>query len=299
LAKRVTRCKPANDYVLYYQGRPRFKQLLKQRIITAVILAVVALWALLGWNDLFFALFLLALTAGCAWEWGNLADVAPRNLRIAYAAIATTTTAICLLMTNSTMLSPLVLTGVIFWMTIVGDLFVRPVLPAETLADGTTQIRWPLLAIASFLLLLSVCCLYWLRQAHGPAIVIFTIALVAAADTGAYFSGRKFGRKKLAEQISGGKTIEGAAGGMLLALILSVVACRYVAGDGLSAWSVFIMSIFAALVSIAGDLFISRAKRTRDIKDSGTLLPGHGGVLDRFDGLLAAIPFIAFAALWM
>ena len=273
--------------------------MLKQRIITAVILAAVALWALLGWNDFFFALFLLALTCGCGWEWSNLAAVTPRNLRIAYTAIVTITTAICLLMANSAMLAPLVLTGVILWIAIVGDLVTRPVLSAELQADGTIQIRWPLLAIASFLLLLSVCCIYYLRQVHGPGIVIFTIALVAAADTGAYFSGKKFGKRKLAEQISGGKTIEGAAGGMLLALILAVIACRYLAGENISAWSIFIMSVFAALISIAGDLYISRAKRTRDVKDSGTLLPGHGGVLDRFDGLLAAIPFITFAALWM
>jgi len=175
---------------------------LKQRIITAVILSAVALWALLGWNDFFFALFLLVLTCGCAWEWGNLAAVSPRNLRIAYTSIVTITTAICLLMANSAMLTPLVLTGVIFWMVIVGDLFTRPVLPAELEADGTAQIRWPLLAIASFLLLLSVCCLFYLRQTHGPGIVIFTIALVAAADTGAYFSGKKFGKRKLAEQIN-------------------------------------------------------------------------------------------------
>jgi len=287
---------------------------LKQRIITAVVLSIVALWALLGWNDFFFALFLLALTGGCAWEWSNLASVAPRDLRIAYTAIVTVTTAICLFMTNAAMLAPLVLTGVICWMVIVGDLVVRPVLPAEKLADGTVKIRWPLLAVASFLLLLSVCCIFWLRQVHGPALVIFAIALVAVADTGAYFSGRKFGKRKLAEQISGGKTIEGAAGGMLLALVLAVIACGYLAGNGqatglqsgdgmvvsdLSAWSIFIMSVFAALISIAGDLFISRAKRTREVKDSGSLLPGHGGVLDRFDGLLAAIPFIAFAALWM
>jgi len=212
---------------------------LKQRIITAVILAAVALWAFLGWNNFFFALFLLALTGGCAWEWSNLTSVAPRNLRIAYAAIVTITTAICMFMANSAMLAPLVLTGVIFWMVIVGDLFTRPVLPAELQADGAAKTRWPLLAIASFLLLLAVCCIFWLRLAHGPAIVIYTIALVAAADTGAYFSGRKFGKRKLAEEISGGKTIEGAAGGMLLALILSLVACRYLAGGGLSAWSIF------------------------------------------------------------
>jgi len=276
--------------------------LLKQRVITAVILALVTLWALLVWNDLFFALFLLVLTAACAWEWSNLVAVEPRSLRIAYTVIATTTTAISLLLTNSVMLAPLVLTGVVIWIAIVGDLLTRPVLEAKIQTDGRVCTRWYLLAIASFLLLLSVCCIYWLRQAHGPAIVIFTIALVAAADTGAYFSGKRFGKRKLAEQISGGKTIEGAAGGMALAFLLAAVSCGYLAADntgGLNAWSILVMSIFAALISIAGDLFISRAKRTRDIKDSGNLLPGHGGVLDRFDGLLAAIPFITFAALWM
>lgn len=273
--------------------------MLKQRIITAVILAIVALWALLGWNDFFFALFLLALTAACAWEWGDLVAIAPRNLRIAYAAIVTVVTAICFVIVNQYGLASLVLTGVVLWITIVGDLFTRPELEAATEADGSEKTRWLLLTTASYLLLLSVCCLYWLRQVHGPAIVIYIIALVAAADTGAYFAGRKFGKRKLAEGISGGKTIEGAAGGMLAALVLAVIACGYLATPQLSGWSIFIMSIFAAIVSIAGDLFISRAKRTRGVKDSGSLLPGHGGVLDRFDGLLAAIPFIAFAALWM
>lgn len=273
--------------------------MLKQRIITAVILAVVALWALLGWNDFFFALFLLALTGACAWEWGNLGAISPRNLRAAFAFIVTVVTAICLIIVNQYSLASLVLTGVVLWIAIVCDLIARPVLESVTEADGTQKTRWLLLAIASYLLLLSVCCLYWMRQVHGPAIVIFTIALVAAADTGAYFAGRKFGKRKLAEDISGGKTIEGAVGGMVGSILLAIIASGFLATDQLGVWSILSMSVFAAVVSIAGDLFISRAKRTRGVKDSGNLLPGHGGVLDRFDGLLAAIPFIAFAALWM
>ncbi len=273
--------------------------MLKQRIITAFILAAISLWALLGWNDLFFAIFLLALTAACAWEWGNLVAATPVNLRVAYAVILTVVTACCLIMVNHYSLASLVLTGVILWIAIASDLLARPVIEAVRGVDGEQKTGWVLLTLASFLLLLCVCCLYWLRQVHGPAIVIYTIALVAAADTGAYFSGRKFGERKLAEQISGGKTVEGALGGMLAAMLLAVIASGYLASDQLSAWSIFVMSIFAALVSIAGDLFISRAKRTRGVKDSGSLLPGHGGVLDRFDGLLAASPFITFAALWM
>ncbi len=273
--------------------------MLKQRIVTAVILSAVALWALLGWNDFFFALFLLGVTAACAWEWGNLASLVPQPLHVAYAAITTLTTAVCFYLVNDAVLTPMVLIGVVLWIAIVCDLVIRPVIASVKSTTGATQANWMLLVLSSFLLLMAVCCLYWLRQNHGPGIVIFTIALVAAADTGAYFSGKQFGKRKLAVDISQGKTLEGAAGGLLLALVIAGFASPYLASNEINPWSLFVMSAMAALFSIAGDLFISRAKRTRDIKDSGSLLPGHGGVLDRFDGLLAAIPWITFAVLWL
>ena len=273
--------------------------MLKQRIITAVILALFALWALFGWNDFFFALFLLAFSAGCAWEWSNLTGVAPRAMQIAATCILTLTIAIALTLADQGALAPMVLIGVVLWIAIVCDLLLRPVLSVTTNAEGEENGRWLMFALAAFLLLLTICCIFWLRKNHGPEIVAYTIALVAAADTGAYFAGKKFGTRKLAVEISGGKTIEGAMGGLLLALLLALIASASLAGDGLSALSLFLMSVFAAIVSIAGDLFISRAKRTAQLKDSGNLLPGHGGVLDRFDGLLAAVPFIAFAVLWL
>jgi len=273
--------------------------MLKQRVITAVVISVIALWALLGWNDWLFAIFLLALTAACGWEWGQLTHIQPRNLRITYTIVLTVTVAIALSIMNQASLAPMVLVGVISWLVIAGDLTLRPVLKASKSTEGNIDIRWSMLALASFLIVTAVCCLFWLRQAHGPAIVIFTIALVAAADTGAYFSGKKFGKRKLAVDISSGKTVEGAIGGLVCALVLALIASVYLKSDLISGWSVFVMSAFAAVFSIVGDLFISRAKRTRDVKDSGSLLPGHGGVLDRFDGLLAAIPFIAFAVVWL
>lgn len=272
--------------------------MLKQRIITAVVLASVALWALLGWNDLFFAFFLLVLTAACAWEWSDLTSVAPRTLRIAYCVILTLLVAACIYLANASVLAPMVLIGVILWIALACDLVLRPVTKA-TKTNNVQNPRWSLLVVASFILIMAVCCLFWLRQQVGPEIVIYIIALVAAADTGAYFSGKKFGKRKLAVDISQGKTIEGAAGGLMLALVLAAVVSPMLANEQVNGWSLFIMSAMAALFSIAGDLYISRAKRTRDIKDSGALLPGHGGVLDRFDGLLAAIPWIAFAALWL
>ena len=273
--------------------------MLKQRIITAVVLSAIALWALLGWNDFFFALFLMVFAAAAAWEWSHLTHVQPQNLRIAYTVVLTLTVAAAFAIADVASLSPIVLVGVISWLVIAGDLVLRPTLEASTNPQGEINTRWALLAFASFLLIVTLCSLFWLRQSHGPGIVIFAIVLVAAADTGAYFAGRQFGKRKLAVEISGGKTIEGAAGGLLFALLVAACASFFLTINGVSGWSLFVMSAFAAILSIAGDLFVSRAKRTRDVKDSSNLLPGHGDVLDRVDGLLAAIPFIAFAALWL
>lgn len=273
--------------------------MLKQRVITAVVLSAIALWALLGWNDFFFALFLMAFAAAAAWEWSHLTHVQPQSLRIAYTSVFTLTVAAAFAISDVASLSPIVLAGVISWLVIAGDLVLRPVLDTSTSSQGEVNTRWALLAFASFLLIVTLCSLFWLRQTHGPGIVIFTIVLVAAADTGAYFAGRQFGKRKLAVEISSGKTVEGAAGGLLFALLVAACAGLFLTISGVSGWSLFVMSAFAAILSIAGDLFISRAKRTRDVKDSGNLLPGHGGVLDRVDGLLAAVPFIAFAALWL
>ena len=222
-----------------------------------------------------------------------------RTMRIAYTVVVVITAAAAMFIASNASMSALVLIGVVLWLAIAADLVLRPVLDPVKDSNGMVRPRWYLLILASFLLLLTVCSLYWLRQNHGPGIVIFTIVLVAAADTGAYFSGKQFGKTKLAPEISGGKTVEGAAGGIVLALLVTIIFCGTLATDQVSIWSLLVMSLLAACISIPGDLFISRAKRTRDIKDSGTLLPGHGGVLDRVDGLLAATPFIAFAMLWL
>ena len=273
--------------------------MLAQRVVTAVILSAVVLWAILGWNNFWFAQLLLVFTFVGAWEWSNLTSVAPNSLRIAHAIIVTLVTAVCLWIIDTPALKPLALIGTIIWIVIICDLIVRPVVNAHVGKDKIPETRWLLLLLASFCLLLAVWSVYWLRTSHGPAIVIYTVALVAAADIGAYFSGRQFGKRKLAISISSGKTIEGALGGQLLALLLALFAIQWFTDLEISKWSLFIMSMVASVFSVAGDLFISRAKRTRNVKDSGSLLPGHGGVLDRIDGLQAALPLIVFALVWL
>lgn len=122
----------------------------------------------------------------------------------------------------------------------------------------------------------------------------YIIMLVAAADSGAYFIGRFFGKHQLAPRVSPKKTWEGLIGGFISVLI--VVAAFHFMLDGwyLSLGQILLISIVAALYSVIGDLFISIIKRQNGIKDASQILPGHGGVLDRIDGLLAAIPVFYF-----
>ena len=116
---------------------------------------------------------------------------------------------------------------------------------------------------------------------------MYLIVLIAAVDVGAYFGGRRFGRLKLAPHVSPGKTWEGFAAGMLAAATVAV-ACSYLFDKPFWPW-LFLCEL-VALVSVVGDLTESMFKRQVGLKDSGTLLPGHGGVLDRIDSLTAAAP---------
>lgn len=123
----------------------------------------------------------------------------------------------------------------------------------------------------------------------GGAQLVLMLALVAASDTGAYFCGRRWGRVRLARHISPGKTLEGFAGSLVLAAVLAAM----LSASGLVAQSwlaLHITALATALAAALGDLFVSMIKRRAAVKDSGAILPGHGGVLDRIDGLLAAAP---------
>jgi phosphatidate cytidylyltransferase len=129
---------------------------------------------------------------------------------------------------------------------------------------------------------------------HGRILAIFLIACVAAADVGAYYTGRFLGKHKLAPNLSPGKTIEGMAGGVLLACLVGGAYTAFFLAETGFIWGAG-LGLVLALISVAGDLLESIIKRRAGAKDSGCLLPGHGGVLDRVDGLLLAMPALLLA----
>ncbi len=141
--------------------------------------------------------------------------------------------------------------------------------------------------------------LVWLRLAEpgGARLVLVAILVVWAADIFAYAAGRLFGRHKLAPSISPGKTIEGVLGGLAGALVTAWASASFLLDLAPGQWSALLLAAsLSALISVVGDLSVSRLKRQAGVKDSGRLLPGHGGLLDRIDGLLAAMP--VFATIW-
>jgi phosphatidate cytidylyltransferase len=133
-----------------------------------------------------------------------------------------------------------------------------------------------------------------------PLDALLALAVAWIADTAAYFAGRRWGRHKLAPSISPGKTWEGAAGGLIGAAAYAIILSILFAGmQGM--WMAAFLGAAALLVavSIVGDLFESAAKRQAGVKDSGTILPGHGGMLDRIDSATAVLPVAALLVPWL
>lgn len=142
-------------------------------------------------------------------------------------------------------------------------------------------------------------CLGVLRMTdHGIAWVFFTLLLVASGDTGAYYAGRFFGKRKLAPAISPAKTLEGFLGGVILTLVMAFLFKIFFL-PSFSMIPVLLTALVTAFVAPLGDLFESMQKRLSNVKDSGTLLPGHGGMLDRIDALLFAVPVVMMMRIWV
>jgi phosphatidate cytidylyltransferase len=160
----------------------------------------------------------------------------------------------------------------------------------------TIQIKW--LHLLMGLVLLWICATGLLFvQRHfdaGGWILLYTLTLIWVADIGAYFSGKRFGRNKLAPGISPGKTWEGVIGGIVCNLIWMCIVFWLSNGWGIVFWQFICIGLCASAISVVGDLYESILKREAGVKDSGTLLPGHGGVLDRIDGVIAATPVFIF-----
>ena len=145
----------------------------------------------------------------------------------------------------------------------------------------------------------SAICWLHASQPNGPAWTLFALLVVWGADTGAYFVGVRYGKHKLAPRISPGKSWEGFFGGLFTTLLLAAAALNLLGLQWSSLWDLMLLTVITSLFSVAGDLFESLLKRHAGAKDSSDLIPGHGGMLDRVDSLLAALPVFVVGKVWL
>jgi len=270
--------------------------MLKTRALTAAVLLVVFGSALFFLPQLGWVVFCSALLGIAGWEWAALAALAPVR-RSMYTAL------LVLLFVSPLYLQDFAASGLYgpVWVYVAAGVFWLLLAPAWIWRSDHVPSQAVLLAVGILVLLPACAALVDLRSEH-PALLLAVLGTVWVSDSAAYFIGRRFGRRKLAPSISPGKTWEGA-GGALVAVALYALAwaylgapeIRWTGGTRTPPTGLLAILLGLATVGIIGDLFESLIKRQAGVKDSGTLLPGHGGLLDRIDAPVAMLPLAVLA----
>ena len=287
--------------------------MLIQRIITAAVLVVIAILAVLELPAIYFSLFIALITLAAAWEWLELTSVDSLFKKIQFLLLlilpmlgVTYWTVFLEMLAEilewpeiknySDALEWLVIAPVLFWilmMTLIRQS--APELLKMQIKPGLQSFMGWLVLISAWMFLSK------LRAFYGTGMVMYFLVLIWLADVSAYFTGKKWGKDQLSPEISPGKTVQGMYGALASA-VLAGIGLRVYYGmaafdqEGaelvvLMAVDLILLSVLTVLISIYGDLFFSLIKRRKGVKDSGKLLPGHGGILDRVDSVIAAAPF--------
>jgi phosphatidate cytidylyltransferase len=259
--------------------------MLKLRILTAAVLIPLMVWAVYSLPTLWLGVLMGVFILAAAWEWGGLCAITQRAWRAIY-VIALGLAGILLYRAP---VLPVMIAAAAWWLLALITMIRHRDPNAGLLASPVGRL------VSGFFVLVPA----WLAAlslhagvTDGWKYVLFIMVLVWTADSGAYFVGRPWGRTKIAPHISPGKSLEGVLGGLAAVLLVSAVSGVMVwdlSAERLIVWLVLCAVI--TLVSVIGDLGESRFKRAAGVKDSGNLLPGHGGVLDRIDAFTAAAPF--------
>jgi phosphatidate cytidylyltransferase len=268
--------------------------MLKQRLLAALVLIpafLAALWYLPQWA---WAALMGAVVLLGADEWARLSGY-PQLGRSAYlvATAAVLAGSYKLLSAGASPAWWMLPLAVAFW------LVVAPLWVGGHWRASNPAVR----AVAGWIVLIPTWIAIVELRLIGPGLVLYAMGMIWLADSAAYFSGRMWGRHKLAPTVSPGKTWEGVAGALFAVAVLAALVALvgkefFLAGYAVEAWRLVVASWFIVGMSILGDLFESHIKRTAGVKDSGHLIPGHGGVLDRIDSQTAALPLFLALCLY-
>lgn len=260
------------------------------RIRTALVLFALLAGVLLIHSSWPWAMVVLVLAGVAAWEWSGLCPW-PQRMRIAFVALVTLLSLGLVLRAghDAWLDAAVLLCALPFWLLVV----------PLALANGWSGAGARGVSGVLFIVPLVWSLLWLQQQADGNLLLVTGMAVVWVSDSAAYFAGRRWGRHKLAPAISPGKTLEGVAGALVGVVVYTVLLVAF-AGPRLPAGlaELLPLTLFMCLLGIVGDLYESWVKRVAGVKDSGSCLPGHGGLLDRVDALAAALPAWA-GGLWL
>jgi len=268
---------------------------LKQRVLTALILLPLVMAAIFYLPQQWFQIVIAAVLLGASWEYQRLAGLSghfPAYLLILFQVLifvvlgrteAVWSTATWTYLGASCALWVLMFSRMLFYK------------PGTTVSAQYRFLSF-ITALASITTAWFAIC--WIHSLPaGSWLILFLLIIVWAADIGAYFAGKAFGKRKLAPKISPGKTVAGLVGGFAAAPLAAIALAKWTPIPDLSILQLILLSVSVVLVSVGGDLLVSMHKRISGFKDSGAILPGHGGILDRLDSTLAAAPFFALGLL--
>jgi phosphatidate cytidylyltransferase len=276
---------------------------LKQRVITAIIMVGLIGMGILFLSPVGLACLLTGLVLVAAWEWAALAGFLSLSGRLGFtAAVASLMLVIawyCKLLTGTSFsnvsfdhIKDILGLGCLWWS--IALLWVTS-FPASAVVWGSRPVR----VLMGFLTLVPAwLALVFLRiHDQGIALIFILIILVAAADIGAYFSGMAWGKAKLAPNVSPGKSWAGFWGGLIASTGFAMLIWWLFDNGEHSLLPVMVIALITTLASVLGDLLESMVKRQQGVKDSGRILPGHGGMMDRLDSMTAAAPVFALGLL--
>ncbi len=262
--------------------------MLYQRILTAIPLAAFVFWIIFYQPTEIFFYFVLFIVLIAAYEWAKLSAVHNVMLRLLFSVVVTA--GVWLIQQYlSDITIWFIYVSVLWWFSI--TFYLKTAKPKAIKNHLKAELRIDKL-LAAFIVLPAAA--FSMQQIHsmwmGADWLFYSLSLVWVADIGAYFSGKKFGKNKLAPNISPGKTKEGLVGAVIATSLYTLAASFYFDLNTDNAALLVLLAIILTFISVTGDLYFSFLKREAGLKDSGRILPGHGGILDRIDSVLAALP---------
>ena len=267
--------------------------MLLQRILTAIPLALAVIWLILTQpsSALMYVLLLLALV--CGFEWARLSGVKIKLWQFAFAALVSVFSWFCIEYLSQYIYF-LLLLATSWWFAVLLFLkLAQPQLKASALSPQKLLVA--LLVVPS-----TIIAMFMIHSMdRGAEWLLYSLMLVWIADSGAYFSGKKFGKTKLAPNVSPGKTREGLFGALLATSVYASLAAYYFDMPFSQSLLLLGLSLMLTIISVVGDLYESFLKREAGMKDSGNILPGHGGILDRVDSVLAVMPVFVVMFDWL